>query len=66
MFEKAPMAAWAKKPSDKYTVPLCDHHHDEQHRIGETTFWKTYKIDPLKVAARLWALSPYGKKKEAA
>lgn len=28
-----------KKPSDKYTVPLCHNCHHEQHQIGERSFW---------------------------
>lgn len=27
------------KPSDVYTVPLCDKCHKEQHRIGEKSFY---------------------------
>lgn len=27
------------KPNDKWTVPLCDTCHREQHQIGETRFW---------------------------
>jgi len=30
------------KPSDSYTVPLCPHHHREQHNIGELRFWYPY------------------------
>jgi len=55
-----------KKPSDKFTIPLCDTHHAEQHRIGEAPFAKRYGLNLLEIAARLWAQSPYGKKLEAA
>lgn len=53
------------KPSDSYAVPLCNEHHRLQHVWGETTFWATYKIDPLKLAAELWAKSPHRHKVEA-
>ena len=26
------------KPSDKWTISLCQEHHGEQHRVGEKTF----------------------------
>lgn len=47
------------KPSDCYAVPLCSEHHRKQHERGETTFWKEHGIDPLKLAAELWAKSPH-------
>ena len=38
----------ALKPPDDMVVPLCHHHHAEQHRIGERTFWsKVFAADPL-------------------
>lgn len=40
------------KPSDRYVVPLCRHHHAMQHAVGEKTFWAGH--DPLKIAARYW------------
>lgn len=44
-------------PSDRYIVPLCRSHHDEQHRRGEGAFWAELGIDPLDVACRLWTVS---------
>jgi hypothetical protein len=31
-------AGVGQKPDDWNAVSLCQHHHDEQHRIGETSF----------------------------
>jgi hypothetical protein len=49
------------KPSDRYTVPLCERCHKTgpkaQHRVGELTFWAALGIDPLNVALRLWTIS---------
>ena len=48
------------KPSDCYTVPLCESCHltgpEAQHR-GERTFWAKLKIDPKDLALRLFAIS---------
>jgi hypothetical protein len=41
-----------EKPDDKWTVPLCNRHHHEQHRVGETAFWIAQ--DQLFVALALW------------
>ena len=45
------------KPGDRYALPLCAACHAKQHRLGELTFWSAFRIDPLNVAARLWAVS---------
>lgn len=50
------------KPSDCWTLPLCSHHHRDQHLIGEAEFEQIYKIDMKKIAAALWAKSPHAKK----
>lgn len=43
----------AQKPGDNRVVPLCRRHHDEQHRVGEVTFWGD--IDPyLDLAQEIW------------
>jgi hypothetical protein len=45
-----------EKSSDKWTLPLCREHHDEQHAHGnELLFWRKYNLDPLAIAARLWS-----------
>jgi hypothetical protein len=43
-----------EKPSDKWTVPLCRTHHDEQHKAGnELLWWASKKIDPFGLALAL-------------
>ena len=43
------------KVSDQFTVPLCRGHHRQLHQAGnEETWWKSIKIDALKVAQGLW------------
>lgn len=43
----------AEKPSDKWTLPLCNAHHREQHETAEMAFWKKYGIDPFMLAITL-------------
>lgn len=46
----------AEKSSDKWVVPLCREHHDQQHATGdELLFWARMKIDPLGLALALYA-----------
>lgn len=47
----------AEKPSDKWTLPLCNHHHREQHSMNEVYFWHSYGIDPFMLAITLKAKS---------
>jgi hypothetical protein len=43
------------KVSDEFTVPLCALHHSQVHAKGnEKEWWQEQKIDPLKIAERLW------------
>jgi hypothetical protein len=45
-----------RKVSDRFTVPICRLHHRELHRGGnERAWWQKQGIDPLVVAASLWA-----------
>jgi ERF superfamily len=54
----AEQRAMGRKVSDRFTVPLCRLHHRELHRCGnERAWWQIHGIDPLAVAARLWALT---------
>jgi hypothetical protein len=46
-----------QKPHDFYVVPLCGKHHREQHRGHEQTFWNKYKINPILLALKLYAIS---------
>jgi len=46
----------SQKVSDEYVVPLCALHHGALHHYSsETEWWAKQKIDPLPVAAELWA-----------
>jgi len=52
----AQVRALGRKVSDEFTVPLCRSHHRELHRCGnELAWWGRFGIDPLPVAAALWA-----------
>jgi hypothetical protein len=52
----AEQGAMARKVSDRFTVPICRLHHRELHRRGnERIWWQNQGIDPLVVAATLWA-----------
>jgi len=43
-----------EKPSDKWTVPLCRHHHEEQHKAGnELKWWASKGVDPFMLAMKL-------------
>lgn len=50
-----------EKPSDQWTVPLCPRDHrngpDAQHLSNEAHWWELRGIDPLVVAALLFANS---------
>jgi hypothetical protein len=50
-----------RKPSDRYTVPLCSHCHAVQHATGEVAFWGLSMdrgvSDPWGVAKSLWTIS---------
>jgi hypothetical protein len=43
-----------QKPDDKWALPLCRKHHDEQHRTGELTFWYQQDISPFLVCVKLY------------
>jgi hypothetical protein len=51
-----------ERPSDCWVCPLCPQHHrladDSQHSGNERLFWTRHGIDPLALAARLYAVSP--------
>ena len=46
----------SQKVSDEFVMPLCFLHHRELHAAGsERDWWHRYGLEPLSVAARLWA-----------
>ena len=47
------------KPSDCWTISLCQKHHAEQHRIGETAFEKRYGIALAALAEEFARRSPH-------
>lgn len=51
-------SGWARKVSDRWTVPLCRFCHNECHETGdEELFWIVKRIDPeewAKVSYELW------------
>ena len=52
----AEQRAMGRKVSDRFAVPICRLHHRELHRRGnERAWWENQAIDPLVVAATLWA-----------
>ena len=50
------------KPSDKWTISLCEHHHLEQHAIGEAAFEVRYDISLIELAREFARRSPYAPK----
>jgi hypothetical protein len=44
----------ATKVADRHSVPLCEGHHAEQHRIGWQSFNKKYNVDCALVALTYW------------
>jgi hypothetical protein len=36
-------AGLGQKPSDYFAVSLCSRHHQQQHTMGEDTFWQLYQ-----------------------
>ena len=41
-----------EKPSDKWALPLCGHHHRMQHSMREATFWQIHGLDPVALCMR--------------
>ncbi len=50
-------AGGAQTSDDRWTLPGCRPHHDEQHAGAELEFWSRYGIDPFLLALVLWGLS---------
>lgn len=49
----------ALKPSDKWTISLCQPHHGEQHDIGEPAFEAKYGVNLKALAMEFARQSPY-------
>jgi hypothetical protein len=47
------------KPSDKWAISLCEHHHLEQHAIGEAAFEARYDISLIELAREFARHSPH-------
>ena len=47
------------KPTDKWTISLCQFHHLEQHEIGEAAFERRNDVDLLELAREFARRSPY-------
>lgn len=43
-----------EKPHDRYSVPMCRAHHDEQHSMSESKFWQIVMLNPFKIAHDLY------------
>ena len=46
------------KPSDKWTISLCQSHHLEQHVIGEAAFESKYELNLVELAREFAKRSP--------
>lgn len=51
-------AGGGQTSDDRWTLPGCRMHHDQQHAMGsEKNFWSIYRIDPFLLALVLYGLS---------
>lgn len=55
----------ALKPHDKWCVPLCREHHQENHDLGPDTFDRKHGIKLFDVAKEAQRLSPHRQRWEA-
>ena len=53
-----PAPGMAMRPDDEYAVPLCHTCHMRQHELGELPYWRSLNLDPIKIAAALYRMSP--------
>ena len=60
-----PNPGMGAKPDDQFSVPLCHACHMKQHTMGELQFWLKAGINALRMAGRLWGLSPNVEKMRA-
>ena len=54
----------AEKPSDRWAISLCSHHHDQQHLSGEVTFEGWWNINLKALAEEFARKSPHRRKLE--
>jgi hypothetical protein len=52
------------KPSDRWTISLCQTHHREQHELGEAMFAGKYELDLILLAKEFARRSPYADRLE--
>jgi hypothetical protein len=52
-----PSTGMAEKPSDYWTVPLCNRHHREQHSMNELVWWQCQNVDAFDLALLLYKYS---------
>lgn len=45
------------KADDRFTLPLCRMHHDQQHNMPEREFWQLYHTDAILLALALYSIS---------
>jgi hypothetical protein len=45
------------KADDRFTLPLCRRHHDQQHSMPERRFYQRYHIDPILLSLALYSIS---------
>src|SRR5262245_58732232 len=45
------------KADDRFTLPLCRRHHEEQHGMAERDFWLRYAVDPILLSLALYSIS---------
>lgn len=50
-------AGGGQTSDDRWALPGCRVHHDQQHDMSEMNFWKLYGIDPFLLALVLWGLT---------
>jgi hypothetical protein len=54
-----PHTGMGEKPSDRWVLPLCRDHHEDQHRGNELAWWVRHGFpDPFAVAVALYASRP--------
>ncbi len=50
-------AGGGQTSDDRWALPLCRIHHDQQHDQNEMEFWARHGIDPFLLALVLWGLT---------